>query len=224
MRRTVSLFAMEKPKYLICEQQYSVPDYLISYGLALGKVREVRKNIKKIIADIDENITKPSGNHLSVEKEKIVLKTLTDKYPYWDALSISKPLVILNINNSHKLYNSICGVNDDATSFVIYMFNMKDNSTAPEYVFLHELGHALQVALTGSDLLVPDEFIAFNKLLNKSFELTQGSYELAEVFADTFAISIMHDTDLSEFDPFDFPKKLNNAFAEFFTELFDTYK
>jgi hypothetical protein len=75
-RRIDTLNMKEKPKYYICEQQYSIPDYLISFGLALGKVREVRNNIKKIIIDIENNIIKPSGNYLSMDIEKTIIELI----------------------------------------------------------------------------------------------------------------------------------------------------
>jgi predicted metalloprotease len=100
---------------------------------------------------------------------------------------------------------------------------MKDNSLAPEYVFLHEMGHVLQVALTGSNQLVPEEFIKFNQSIDKNIELVQGSYEAVEVFADTFAIAIMHDTCISKFDPFDFPEMLKTSFSNFYSQLFEKY-
>ncbi|MCL2163748.1 MAG: hypothetical protein FWH55_04975 [Oscillospiraceae bacterium] len=218
------LFLLEKPKYSIIQSQFSIPSYLVTNGLALGKVRDLRKNIKKLIAAIDDTITKPSGNFLSVKKEEDILSVLTKKFPFWEVLSSSKPLLILNMNNSHRLFNSVCGTDDEAKTFVIYMFNMKDNTVVPEYVFLHELGHVLQIALTGSEKLVPEEFIQFNEALNKTNALKQGSYEAQEVFADTFAISVMHGTDLWRLEPFNFSDSLNETFVMFYTKLFEKYQ
>lgn len=202
--RYEDIFAGIRPEYHIYSASNAIPPYLASYGLALGKVRETRKNIRLLIADIDNTVIKPSGISMSLEDEEQVLSTLSNKFPFFlEIISANKTLNILNINNTHRLFNSMCGVSENAASFVVYMFNMKDCSIAPEYVFLHELGHVLQIALTGSDLLVPNEFIDFNNSLPK-VNLEQGTYDAVEAFADTFAIAVMHGTSLCGFNPFPF--------------------
>ena len=211
-----------RPKYHIFPASNSVPHYLASFGLSLSSVQEMRKNIKHLIADIDETITGPSGICLSIKDEEKVLSTLSNKFPFWEIVSANKTLDILNINNTHRSFNSLCGASGDASSFIVYMFNMKDSSVIPEYVFLHELGHVLQISLTGSDKLVPTEFIEFNKLIKVILE--QGTYESAEVFADTFAIAVMRGTDLCKFNPFPFPDELNKTFEEFYAKLFERYR
>ena len=215
------IFEETKPKYRIYPSYSTISAYLFTFGLAFGKVRETRTNIKKVIFDIDKNIIEPSGNYLSIEKEKTILSILTEKYPhYWQFVSTDKPLGIININNTHRLFNSICGASEDTSSVVIYMFNMKENLLAPEYVFLHELGHALQISLTGSDILVPEEFIIFNNSL-PDVDLKQGDSEAPELFADTFAIAVMRNTILNEYNPFPFSDALNEAFELFHTKLFN---
>jgi hypothetical protein len=218
------IFYLEKdPRYNIYSVQDSIPPYLASYGLSLGRVKEVRQRVINLIASIDETITKPSGICLTVAQEEKILTILTTKFPYLDIVATKKPLSILNINNSHRMFNSLCGTDEAVSAFVIQMFNMKDESNFPEYVFLHELGHALHLAITGSVLIVPDEFIKFHNSIPGALHLEQGSTDAPELFADTFAISVMRGTELSGFDPFHFDDALNRMLELFFTRMFDKW-
>ena len=190
------ILAGEKPKYHIHSVNSSIPAYLASHGLTVGGVVEMRKRIRKLIAEIGETIIEPSGIKLSVEGEQKILDMLINKFPFWEAMPGIESLDILNINNTHREFNSIFGVDAEATSFVIYMLNMNDPTVAPEYVFLHELGHVVQTVLTGSCRLIPDEFLEFNASLDVMLE--QGNPDLPEIFADTFAIAAMRGTELND--------------------------
>ena len=217
----VDIFDKERdPRYHIYSEHSSIPPYLASFGLSLGRVREVRQCVKALVSTIDETIIAPSGICLTVEDEKKVLAVLIAKFPYLEIVSAESPLTILNLGNTHRLYNSMCGSDENASAFVVYMFNMKDGSFIPEYVFLHELGHALQAAITGSVLTVPDEFITFHNLMPDTPRIEQGNADATELFADAFAISVMRGTELSCFDPFHFSDAFNGLFELFFKKLF----
>ena len=185
----------EKSKYYIHGPNKSIPPYLASHGLTpSNNVREIKKIIKKLTMDIDMSIVEPSGINLTMESLEKIMSVLSSKFPFWKIVSGDKTLDILNINNSHRLFNSICGISGDATTFYIFMFNMKDPDSIPEHSLLHELGHVLQIVLSGSSKLVPEEFLEFNKkVLNVTMK--QGSIDAVETFADTFSIAVMYGTE-----------------------------
>ncbi|MHB9038971.1 MAG: hypothetical protein ACYC64_20220 [Armatimonadota bacterium] len=99
---------------------------------------------------------------------------------------------------------------------------MKDSEISPEYVFLHELGHALQIALTGSKEIVPEEFILFHQALNSPLE--QGNPDAPDVFADTFAMAVMRGTELSSHDPFNISDDLKGTFERLISGIFQRYQ
>ena len=103
------------------------------------------------------------------------------------------------------------------------MFNMKDESVISEYVFLHELGHVLHSVITGSVLTVPDEFIKFHNSIPDALHIEHGNMDALELFADTFAISVMRGTELSCYDPFHFEDAPNGMLELFFTRVFDKW-
>lgn len=209
----------ESERYAVYPPAFSIPLYLTANGLALGGVRNTVQHIRKLMDYVDASIVAPSGNCLTKERAERVLQVLTAKFPYFDVTG--KPLNILLIDNSDRIYNSQCGVNSAADDCIILMFHMKDNTLSPEYVFLHELGHALQIALTGSPETVPGEFITFHQLLGNQLE--QGDAGAPDLFADTFAMAVMRGTELSSCDPFELSDALKDVIERFITGLFRRY-
>lgn len=209
-----SLFDSEK--YVVYPPAFSIPIYLMANGLAVGRVRDTILHIRKLIEYVDAFVISPSGNCLTKERTERVLQVLMAKFPYFDV--VSRPLHILCIDNTDKRFNSQCGVNASGDECIILMFHMKESAISPEYVFLHELGHALQIALTGSPEIVPEEFIRFHQALNSQLE--QDNPDAPDVFADTFAMAVMRGTELSSHDPFELSDTLKGAIERFIAGLF----
>ena len=222
--RNKELFVLEKSKYFIFEEWESIPYYLAFSGLSLGRVREVRQCIKDQIAYINETIIEPTGNCITVDTEKKIISILEAKYPFFEVAATKNPLHILNINNTNRVYNSTTGCSESGVPVAIHMYNMKDSDTAPEYVFLHELGHVLQASLTDSVIYVPDEFIQLHNSIPNTRRLEQGNPDAPEVFADTFAIAVMCRTELSRYDPFNFSEAFNEILERFYKTLFEKYR
>lgn len=76
--------------------------------------------------------------------------------------------------------------------------NHLDPQSSPEYIFMHEIGHIIQLYFTGDQTRVPDSFktIVANMFKPCSDEV------LVEVFADCFSVAVMKDTPFEEFNPF----------------------
>lgn len=217
-------FSFLNPKpYQILPVGHSIPMYFYLNGLASGKVRETRANIKTIIEYIDSSVLPASGNCLSKENIKTILNTADEKFHYFKAIPKGKPLLIMNLNNSDRTYNSYCSIEEANRYLNICMLHMKDDSTAPEYVFLHELGHIFQVSITDSTTVVPEEFFLFYESLKGAQPLQRDNPDASEVFADIFAVAVMHGTPLMKYNPFGFPEQLNEVFELFFTKLFEKY-
>jgi hypothetical protein len=198
---------------------FSVQPYLTTFGMRTGKVKETIEDIRNIIDFVSNNIVSPSGKYLSIQDAKDTITKISDKFPYFDIVGKLGILNILLLDNTHTLFNSLCGVNAEGSGAVVIMYHMNDKQMAPVYVFLHELGHVLQIAMTGSVNYVPDSFIRFHERLSTG--LKQGMYDAPEVFADSFAIAVMYNTPLQAYNPFNFNDKLNLAIELFFYDVFN---
>lgn len=96
-------------------------------------------------------------------------------------------------------YNSVY----DATLNLVLCSRVdKETGTNPQYVFLHEVGHVLQFAITKDTHKVP---ISFKPV----FELAYGNkfenvdpLDMVEVFADSFSIAAVYETEYCSITPF----------------------
>ena len=82
----------------------------------------------------------------------------------------------------------------------LFIYHLKDEChCSPEYVFLHELGHVVQIKITGDSHKVPPSFLPFAEAIFP--DMTKETE--AEIFADCFAMAVMYDSQFSVYDPFD---------------------
>jgi hypothetical protein len=214
----VSSFASNDKTYTVVPHTFSSQPFIASFGFRTGQVNETTQSIRNVVDFINENIIQPTGNCLAPQDAVNIINETSMKFPYFDVVGKQGLINILLLDNTHVFFNSLCGVNAAVDASTLFLFNMKDEETSPEYVFLHELGHALQISLTGSVTLVPNAFINFHDQLSTG--LKQNTPDAAEVFADSFAIAVMHGTYLQDHNPFSFDDKLIELIDYFFIGLF----
>ncbi len=218
------IYTLDRKPYSIYRPHFSVPLFLMSFGLS-GKsgVKEVRGGIAKLIEFIDEYVTAPSGRCLTEEQAKAALAEVMRLYPYFEIVGKGRPLPIINLANTNRKYNSLCAMDANGANIMIVMFNLKpgeDGDCSPVAVFLHELGHALHISITGSEE-VPPEFYQFQSVFSN--KLAPGDPMAGEVFADTFALSVMHGGPLQSHMPFEVDAIVAEMVKRFYKGLFQKY-
>lgn len=127
--------------------------------------------LHKMIEMFDTESLDPKTVGLSKEQVDEVIDYLQSKYRLFDIITYKTELEIFLFNNSHIQFNSICEVFSDAREPETYCkryiltFASRSEEYDPYQVLLHEIGHALQVALTHQVMIVPESFIKMNKEL-----------------------------------------------------------
>ena len=85
----------------------------------------------------------------------------------------------------------------------------KDFSATPQSILLHEIGHMINLALTGTMEVQPDDFQVVSALLH----LNLDGVDNKEFFAHCFAMSLLVEPELNSADPFTmFPKRTKRYF------------
>ena len=88
---------------------------------------------------------------------------------------------------------------DDSVAADIYMLILhKDHEATPQSMFLHELGHCVNIVLTGNPEVVPEDFALVTSLIG----VNQDDCDVSEFFAHCFAMSLLIEPDLLNSDPF----------------------
>lgn len=149
----------------------------------------------------------PVGPIISVAEIDMVMNAVCKRYPLFRKVLRDNKLTILRLSNTHKAMNSLCNAahhrnNAEKFHYELCLFHTNGAMQGhPVYIFLHELGHILQVEATHDPALVPESFITFSDGMTEE-KLTQG--QLApELFADAFAMAMMQTFDWKEYDSFD---------------------
>ena len=74
----------------------------------------------------------------------------------------------------------------------------KDLEATPQSMFLHELGHCVNIALTGNPEVVPEDFALVTSLIG----VNRDDCDVSEFFTHCFAMSLLIEPDLLKADPF----------------------
>ena len=166
--------------------------------LAAGD-REFFSGVKRLIARCNE-FTAPCGDAVSEDEMSPILESAQEKFRVLDIIAPVKPLNIISLNNSHIVFNSQCGIGYGAApEAVIFVYHPRaDAQHTKEFIFAHEIGHAVHIALTGGVSVLPDDFDAFNERLNIFWQTVE---QKREAFADVAAFAILNSGGLREYLP-----------------------
>ena len=90
----------------------------------------------------------------------------------------------------------------------------KDLSATPQSILLHEIGHIINLALTGTMAVQPDDFQVVSALLHLNLDDVNNK----EFFAHCFAMSLLSEPELISADPFTAVSKIDKkVFRTYFT-------
>jgi hypothetical protein len=148
--------------------------------------------LHKLLERCDEYID-PVETIVTEKEMDLVLENAQKKYRILDIIAPIKPLMIISLNHSHTKHNSECGISGTAGSRESVIFAYHPREVTPTcgrvFIFAHEIGHALHLALTGDITVMPDSFNAFNEKLNIKLQTIEDKQE---AFADVTALVLLN--------------------------------
>jgi hypothetical protein len=136
---------------------------------------------------------------LTVARAKALMKLLQNFLgDHFGRISYHRLLSIFFIPYESKLVNAAFDSNTNS----IAVFRTKDHQEqTPEYIFLHEFGHAIHCRLFKYLADVPESFLHFMR--DMDLDLNGSSKEeRLEIYADFFSIAVMNDSDFEIHNPF----------------------
>lgn len=194
-----------KSKHYIFDEDKSAAMYL---NLRWQKCPNIKDNLlalESIIDIINNEITFPQGPIISNSSINGIVKYLNRIYGYSEKVLKYKPLTILRFQNSDKRWNACCTTviteNDKIETIISVYHRHADSNASPEYIFFHELGHVLQIAVTGSCKEVPESFLHIASPIFPGLD-TEYLDQAPEFFADCFAMGAMLCSPFSTLCPF----------------------
>lgn len=181
----------------------------------------IMTGLKRFTERCDE-FSSPIEAIISEAEMDLVLATADKRFGILDIIAKFRPLKILSFHNSHHMFNCECGITDNySKEAFIFVYHPREISVYDRFfIFAHEIGHALHLALTHDIDRIPKRFDDFNESLGITGMSTQ---EKQESFADAVAIAILYCDELQEHLPNQLHKQLPPYFEKYIKFLTDDY-
>ena len=167
--------------------------------------RRVEENVAQLSAlanDITENYDDCDDSFLTAEVAAETMKVAERVYDFSKRVLCKQHLFIFLFHAKHRTEDSFCrcmNMTDGSVAADIYMMiPHKDLEATPQSMFLHELGHCVNIALTGNPETPPEDFALVTSLIGVNYD----NCDVAEFFAHCFAMSLLIEPELLSVDPF----------------------
>jgi len=191
--------------------------YLYRNWAFAEKVEENAAQIKALVAGLIENYEDCEEVFLTADIATENMKIADRVYNFSERILKRQHLFIFLFQTRHKKEDSFCrcmNMADGSVAADIYMLiPHKDLEATPQSTLLHELGHCVNIALTGNLVVVPEDFALITSLIG----VNQEDCDVSEFFAHCFAMSLLIESDLLNADPFrTVPQNHKQVFRTYF--------
>ena len=189
--------------------------------------RSVKENAAQLIAladDITENYDDCDDVFLTMEAALEATKIADQVYDFSNRVLRGRHMFIFLFRAKHRNEDSFCRCMKMADGNVVADIYMliphKDQEATPESMFLHELGHCVNIALTGDPEIPPEDFVLVTSLIG----VNQDNCDVPEFFAHCFAMSLLIEPDLLSADPFKtVPQNHKQMFRAYFQHKLQSF-
>lgn len=179
---------------------------------------ENARQMAAIAQELEQHYSDTEKMPISTEDAETVMRAVERTYLFSCHIWKGHHTLIFLLPATHKTEDSFCRCYQSADGKMqadIYLLvPHKDLSATPQSILLHEIGHMINLALTGTMEVQPDDFQIVSALLH----LNLDGVDCKEFFAHCFAMSLLMEPELTSADPFTMvPKKDKKIFQSYFT-------
>ena len=195
--------------------------YLYRNWAFAEKAEENAAQLTALADDLLENYEDCDDTFLTAETAVEIMGIADRVYDFSQRVLKDWHLFIFLFQARHKKEDSFCrcmNMADGSVAADIYMLiPYKDLEVTSWSMFLHELGHCVNVALTGNPEVTPEDFALVTSLIC----VNQDNCDVSEFFAHCFAMSLLLEPDLLNADPFKIvPRDHKKMFRAYFNIKF----
>lgn len=179
---------------------------------------ENARQMAAIAQELEQHYSDTEKMPISMEAAETVMRVVERTYLFSRHIWKEHHTLIFLLSATHKTEDSFCRCYQRADGRMqadIYLLvPHKDFSVTPQSILLHEIGHIINLALTGAIEVQPNDFQVVSALLH----LNLDGVDCKELFAHCFAISLLMEPELTSDDPFTMvPKTDKTVFRSYFT-------
>jgi len=195
-------FMDRHPGWSVVEGNAACMMYLYRNWSFSRRAEENVAQLSTLVNDITENYDDCDDRFLTAEAAAETMKVAERVYDFSKRVLREQHLFIFLFHEKHRTEDSFCrcmNMTDGSVAADIYMLiPHKDHEATPQSMLLHELGHCVNIILTGDPETPPEDFTLVMKLIGAD----TVECNIAEFFAHCFAISLLIEPDLLSADPF----------------------
>ena len=216
-QQIMEAFMESHPGWSVVEGNTACMMYLYRNWMFAEKAEENAVQLTALADDLIENNEDCDDIFLTTELATEVMGITDRVYDFSHRVLKNQHLFIFLFQTRHKNEDSFCrcmNMADGNVAADIYMLiPHKDLEATPQSMFLHELGHCVNIALTGNPETPPEDFALVTSLIGVNYD----NCDVAEFFAHCFAMSLLIESDLLREDPFTMvPQRHKEVFRQYF--------
>ena len=210
-------FMDRHPGWSVVEGNAACMMYLYRNWAFAEKAEENAAQLTALTDDLNENYEDCEEAFLTADAAAETVGIADRIYNFSQRVLKGQHLFIFLFQARHKKEDSFCrcmNMTDGSVAADIYMLiPHKDHEATPQSMLLHELGHCVNIALTGDPEVPPEDFALIMKLI----EVDKVECDIPEFFAHCFAVGLLIEPELLIADPFEVvPQNHKQLFRAYF--------
>ena len=210
-------FMDRHPGWSVVEGNAACMMYLYRNWSFSRKAKENAAQLTALADDLIENYEECEEKFLTADVAIETMRIADRVYNFSQRILKDQHLFIFPFQARHRKEDSFCrcmNMTDGSVVEDIYMLVPRiDREATPQSMFLHELGHCVNIALTNNQEDAPEDFTLVMKLIGAD----TVECDVPEFFAHCFAMSLLIEPDLLKADPFKMvPQNHKQMFRTYF--------
>lgn len=216
-QQIMGAFMHRHPGWSVVEGNAACMMYLYRNWSFSRKVKENVAQLSALADDLIENYEECEEKVLTADVATETMQIADRVYNSSQRILRDQHLFIFLFQTKHKKDDSFCRcmrmADNNVAADVYMLIPHKDHEATPESMFLHELGHCVNIALTSDPETPPEDFTLVMKLIG----VDKAECDVPEFFAHCFAMSLLTEPELLNADPFKtIPQNHKQMFRAYF--------
>ncbi len=194
------------PGWIVCEGHWAAELYLCRNWRRSGKLGDEKERLRAIAEQMKNDFIAAQNERVDLGMVKKIMWNLDEQDHFTEKVLGGQQLLILSAGCAHQRFSALCRTyiyQDDSFSCDVYLFQRTagDRSTSWGSILLHELGHVLNLRLTGDISVVPDDFLSFAEWFFPGLS-TKYRTSAPEFFSHCFAMGVASRPGMECYDAF----------------------
>ena len=203
---SVDALLVDHPFWYVCTGKTACQLFLYRTWNWSKSLRQNKAQFRLIQEQLHTQFVPAGGPQIASQSAGHLLQLLDEELSFSQKVLAPEPMLVFLPDCGHRTYDAFCRPyilkNNTSACDIFLPRILRDRTATPESIFLHKLGHVLNVRLTGDVTQAPSAFLDFGEPFFPGLSSKHCSIS-GELFAHCFAMGVFsRHPELQEFDPF----------------------